>query len=518
VSEPDEPRDEAAVTDEVMEEPDDDEVAEEPAVEEAGPPAMESSLPQPEPPPAGGLPRRPHWWSKRTPDEVSMEPGSRLSHHVAYEVTQALFSGALLATLGFVALGGQFADLYLWLRGPAPSSGEVALLTIGEEALYLFDPEDAEAEVTPRAMLAELVRFLDAAGASVIVLDILLDRPAPGDDALAAAAQAHGAVVGAERIALSQPGSGHEFAAGPTPALGEFATGFANLQEEENALFSGGDLLVRRAPLVRRVARARLAGPWPMNIAGGEQTDTEIRPALALSAAWMHAHGADHGALLQQLAAHCQGNPLVCDGDPLGLPATPAPLHQPLEINFRGPEGADGITAVTAARALRVMGESALMRSVGVEMPVTVPDDLDARLRDRVVVVCRVDGVADDRFVTPYSFPLLLGADMAGGRIQAQVIDTLLGGKHVRHAGAWLGWLLAIGLSAGIVLSRRRLRDDLHTAAWLATALGLLLFGILLFRVTDGLALDLGLPITVALLTLMLVRVHAWALEDQVAD
>jgi len=524
VSDPDERRDDEVVDEATPAEepaaPEEPTAPEEPA--DAGPPAEAETpasptpIPQPEPP--GTLPPRPQWWSKRTPDEVSMEPVSRLTHHVAYEVTQALFTAALLATLGFVALGGQFADLYLWSRGSAPTTDEVVLLTIGEEALYLVDPADAQPEVTPRGLLAELVRFLDAAGASVVVLDILLDRPAPGDDALAAAIRDHGAVIVAERIALSQPGSGREFAAGPAPGLGDVATGFANLQEEESALFSGGDMLVRSAPLARRVARARLHGSWPMNLAGGEQTDGEVRPSLALAAAWMHTHGGDHAALLRQLAGACDGSPMVCGHADLGLPALPGPLHEPLEINFRGPEGADGIPAVDAARALRVMGECALLRSVGVEMPVSVPDDLAARLAGKVVVVCRVDGTADDRFVTPYSFPLLMGTDMAGGRVQAQLIDSLLGGTHVRHVGAWSGWLLALALAAGVVATRRRLRDDVHTIGWLALTAGLLLLGVALFRLTDGLTLDLGLPITVSLVTLLAVRVHAWALEDQVAD
>ena len=262
------------------------------------------------------------------------------------------------------------------------------------------------------------------------------------------------------------------------------------------------------ALLALRYLRGRLVRP----------ADGEVRPSLALAAAWMHTHGGDHAALLRQLAGACDGSPMVCGHADLGLPALPGPLHEPLEINFRGPEGADGIPAVDAARALRVMGECALLRSVGVEMPVSVPDDLAARLAGKVVVVCRVDGTADDRFVTPYSFPLLMGTDMAGGRVQAQLIDSLLGGTHVRHVGAWSGWLLALALAAGVVATRRRLRDDVHTIGWLALTAGLLLLGVALFRLTDGLTLDLGLPITVSLVTLLAVRVHAWALEDQVAD
>ena len=131
------------------------------------------------------------------PDGPSMEPVSHLTHHLAYEVAQAMVVAAVLACLAFAGLGGRFADLYVWLRGPAPVSDQVSVLSIGDEALYLWDPADPAPEITPRALLAELVRFLDAAGARVIVLDILLDLPAAGDDVLAAAAASHGAVIGA---------------------------------------------------------------------------------------------------------------------------------------------------------------------------------------------------------------------------------------------------------------------------------------------------------------------------------
>ena len=455
---------------------------------------------------------------------LDMNPTSRLTHHLSYEITQAMVVGAVLAILAFVLLGGRFADLYLWLRPAAPVSDQVALLTVGEEALYIFDPADPAPEVTPRALLAELVRFVDAAGASVVVLDFLLDLPADGDDLLADAAAAHGAVVGAERFVVSDPGSGREFAAGPAAAYGDtVATGFANLHEEQHALFSSGDLLVRRTPLVRRVAWARQENPWPMGLVGGDQIDAQVRPSMPLLAAYMHTSGNAAVDLQRRLDEGCSGAPLTCDLEAadLGLPGWPGGLHDLLEIHYRGAEGADLIPTVRAAQVLRVAGESALMRSVGVELPLTVPDDVAAVMRDRVVVICRVDEVAaraGDRFVTPYSFPLLLGADMAGGRIQAQVIDNLLAGHHLRHAGTWLPVALTTLLLIGIFATRRRLREDLHCAVWCAAPLALVVAGVVVFRATDGLVLDLGLPVAASLVALVVLRLHGWALEDTTPD
>jgi len=464
------------------------------------------------------------WWSRPTPSDPCMNPTSRLAHHLSYEITQAGVVAAVLATLAFLVLGGRFADLYLWLRPTAPTSGQVTLLTVGEEALYLYDPSNPAPEVTPRALLAELVRFADAAGASVVVLDFLLDRPCEGDALLAAAARDHGAVVGAERFVVSDPGTGREFAAGPAVALGDaVVTGFANLHEEQHALFSSGDLLVRRTPLVRRVAWARQEGPWPMGLVGGDQIDAQVRPSMPLLAAWLHITGNPAAALQRLIDEGCGGVPLTCDLDSadLGLPELPGGLHELLEINYRGPEGGDGLPTVRAAQVLRAAGESALMRSVGVELPLTVPVEMAEVLRDRVVVICRVDEVAaatGDRFVTPYSFPLLLGADMTGGRVQAQVIDNLLAGHHLRHAGAWLPLLLSALLLAGIWTTRHRLREDVHTALWCAAPAVIVFAGVALFRDTDGLVLDLGLPVAASLVALIALRLHGWALEDQIPD
>ena len=453
------------------------------------------------------------------PGDPSRDPVSHLTHHLGYEVTQAMVVAVVLACLAFAGLGGRFADLYVWLRGAAPVSDQVTLLSIGDEALYLWDPADPAPEVTPRGLLAELVRFLDAAGARVIVLDILMDRPAEGDAQLASAAEAHGAVICAERFALTDPAAGREFAAGiAVPLAGSLGAGFANLHEEERSLFSGA-LLARKAPLVRRVARATLTGRYPTNLVGGEQTDAEVRPSLALLAAWLHAGGHSANSIDQlaaQLQEGCVGTPMHCGigGSELGLPGLPSGLDEPLAINFRGREHADPITTVRAAEALRVMGQDALMRSLGVEAPVEVPAALASSLRDRAVVVCRVDGAAADRFVTPYAFPMMLREDMAGGRIQAQLIDILLSGRHLRPLGAWVPWTLAVLLVGGMWMTRRKLRDDVHSILWTAAGVALIAVGAVLFIITDGVVLELGVPLSAGLLGLIALRVRGWAEED----
>jgi len=425
------------------------------------------------------MPRR--WWRRAAPDEECEEPGSHLARAMAYETLVVAFTAVAVAVLVFVVSRGQFEDLYV-KAGGVETSDEVVLLSIGEEALYLWDPADPEPEVTSRALLGQLVRFADAAGARVVVLDVLLDRPAEDIPLLDAARAAQAPVVGATRFATTDPVSGAEFAAGLAPIYGELIhPGFANLQVEEPWLFSEVKL-VRRAPLQRQVSTARLGGPWPMNIVGAEQSDEATIESLAL------------------VAARLAGADPVIDEDPL-------------LIAFSGPEQAGSIPTVRASAALRALGASALAEAMGVEMPVTVPPEIAAVMEGRVVVIGRVDAAADDRFVTPYSWPLLVGEDMAGARVQATLIDQLITGRRITSVAGAAGWVPALALVALVFLSRRKLRDDVHAAGWVVVCLALVGGGILLFRATD-VAFDVGPSIGGILVTLVSVHVWEWAVDE----
>ena len=401
------------------------------------------------------------------------DPWGFLVRALAYETLVVVVTAASVAALLFLAslllFRGQLQDVYLRLRGPAPISAEVSLVTVGPEALYLFNPADPHPNETPRELLAELVTFLDAAGASVVVLDFLMDQPATGDDLLAAASLTHGSVIAAERFEITEPASGRVFTPGIPPVLeSAMGSGFANFQEEPST-WLGSELLVRRLPLLRTTDRAHLSGPWPLNQVGAKQDIDEIVPALSLAAAWRHRAlqrdpSAKQESLTRLLQDQCTPAPLQCEvrmAD-LGLPEVPLDLSEPHDINFRGPEGGDGLVTVDAARILRVLAGTALLKQLGQNGPVDVPEDLRAQLEGRVVVVGRVDVHSDgtsDRFATPYSLPLQANADMSGPRIHAHAIDTLLSGRHIRHSGGWLAWLLALGVSGGVQIGRASCRE-----------------------------------------------------------
>ncbi|MCB9677298.1 MAG: CHASE2 domain-containing protein [Alphaproteobacteria bacterium] len=440
---------------------------------------------------------------------------------MVYEVWVVGITGVAVTVLLFVALGSGITDLYLQFRGVAPVSGHVAQVTIGEEALYLWDPSSPNPEVTPRGLLAEVVRFLDEAGARVIVLDILLDQPAEDDLVLAEAARRHGAVVAAERYILTEPATGLQFQRGLVPAYdGAVAGGFANLHLQTTILSE--DLLVRGTPLVKRVTRARVEGRWPGNIVGAMQDDGAIVPSMALAAAWMYrqrqqglsSRVVDFEHLLTE---RCRGTPLWCDLrlTDVGLPDVPVGLAQVLPINFRAPEHSDPIPTVRAADILRIAGQSALMRQLDPTIEVEVPQQYRAVLRDKLVVVGRA-GFDDsgDRFITPFGFPAYLQADMAGCRVQAQIVDTLLSGRHVRLYRGAIAWFGASVLFGIVVLSYRQTSDRVHVTGWGAAGAGLVFFGAALFRLSDGIAIDTGPPVAGILCGLLWTHIRAWAQES----
>ncbi len=465
------------------------------------------------------------WWEPPPGMPFSPEPSGHLTRNFAYEVAVALVSFLAAVITWFIVMGGEMQDVYVFYHRHAPASEQVSLVTIGEEALYLWNPDDPEPDVTPRPLIAELVRFLDAAGARVIVLDILLEEPAPGDEHLVAAAKAHGAVIGAEHWRLTDPSTGRHFVPGIISAYdGAIHPAFANMEEQPASLFAA-ELLVRRTGLLHRVSRVRVDGVWPNNVVGSYDNNSALMPGLGLAAAWLHQErGANPDATLRDLdkllREHCTGVPLQCSITPaeLGFPALPVAVHEPMDINFRGPEGADDIRTVRASQILRAMGQTELMATMmGAPVDPIVPEHLESALDDRVVVIGRVTGVGRpdaDRFATPYSFPMYLDADMSGVRLHANVIDTLLSGSHVRQVSWWIEFTFGVGLAVLCWFSRRRLRDAIHAIFWLLAAAGLIYGGVLVFRWTDGLVFDTSLPVGLILATSFVLHLRGWAIED----
>ncbi len=447
-------------------------------------------------------------WRERAADVL--DAVARIGRDVAHEVVVNVAAALALGALAFVVLDGRIEGLYFKVRGPAPVSDQVAIIALDEETFYLWDPADPEPARTPRALLAEVVRFLTSAGAKVVVLDVLTDLPAAGDDVLVAATSAHGRVVAAERFTPGRGDDATPFAAASV-LNGVATTAYANLGQEEQTLFSG-EMSVSAVPLVASVSRARLAGAFPLGLVGGFQDDDAPTPSMALAAAWLQVAGGAPAELTAALGSRCGGTPVVCTASTadLGLPGSPLPLHADLSINFRGAEGADHIPAISGARLLRSLGESALGKTLGLDLPIAVPDDLKQSLGGKVVLVGRVDGAGGDHFVTPYSFPAMQQADMSGVRVQAQIIDTLLSGRHLRRIDGVTAWVAAVAALVAVLVSGRRNRA-LHLVFWTALCGVLLAGSTVLFGLTDGLVLDLAPTLGAILCGLLGVHLYARA-------
>ncbi len=439
-------------------------------------------------------------------------------------IAHSLFGGiatTILGTiLGFTAFGGLFLDIYANLAAPSESSEEVSLVTIGPEALYLWDANNPEPEVTPRDLLAVLVSALNDAGARTIVLDVLLDSPQENDDALAEAATKHGAVIGAEQSTVTQPRTGRLFAKGITPTLRGYDTpaiypAQANLFFTEPMLFTG-DLIFRGVHLAQLYQRSSIQGQWPDTIVGAREE--VISPSLSLAGAWLHralegSDTANFNTLLRELKDGCrvEKGQLDCDAHSVSeLPPFQTKLHQDFWLHHMGSEKNDSLPFLPASTLLMLRAERETFRRLGIpneQLPPTeFPDSVTNKLKDKLVVVGRVDklGQTDaDRYPTTYSFPLFKKHDMAGVRIQAQLMDALLSGRRVHFMPWWLN-LLLIPISILLTVALyRKIPIVWQTGVWLAGVLFSVGVGYVLFVYMDGWVLELGPTITASLMTLM---------------
>jgi len=415
----------------------------------------------------------------------------RLVQELAWELSNAIAVAIAVSTLALLALGGRVEDLYLRARGAAPTSGEVAVVVIDAQAMHLWDPALHAEDAVPRALLATLVDALGSRGVTVVALDLDLHAPAPGDEALRAAAERHGAVLAAEDL-LSTPGLPRAFSRGVSPDLARAVTpAFANLLAERPGLFAdpGAPPVVRGAWLALTMDRATVPAPWPAALGGAGVEQGVAAPSLAFAAAWAHRERrAGRPFRADSLtAALTRCREAGCDTLD-GLPIPTEGLEAVTRLNLRGPGAEDPVPVVAASEVLLRWGAQGIFGSAGPE-----PGD---PLTGRLVVVGRSGGSAADEFVSPYSFPLVNRADTAGHRLHAHLADALLLGRLVRPLGEGaLGWLLAAALGLAALGTGVRSPAPTHAAAWLGGAVLLLAGGVATFVLTDGVSLQLGLPL-----------------------
>lgn len=159
-------------------------------------------------------------------------------------LTAALIVGGALETLELGTLNRLFE-----VRGVRRPTAPIVIVTIDEDS---FDELNLPWPF-PRALHAELLEALDAAGPLVVGFDLLFPEPSsrgPADDAALgeAVARAGNVVLGAATTVVAEPGYTKLDLNPPLPVIRRGAAAIAPLN-----LFVDADGTVRRAPLRHRV-------------------------------------------------------------------------------------------------------------------------------------------------------------------------------------------------------------------------------------------------------------------------
>jgi adenylate cyclase len=352
-----------------------------------------------------------------------------------------------------------------WTRGPVAAPADVAVVSLDRRSTEELGLP-AQIRDWPRSLYARLVDRLVALEASVVVFDLILDRPrsAADDAALAAAIDAANRVVLFEFLDRTEWPIGNAAAAGLArreqlrPPLPAFL----------NAAAGSGSFRLPKVP-------ARVSQFW----AFGADEDRPSLPIAALQRhalevypewrALLHAAGmrdaaalpADRRALeraaaLNRLIVTTRGaflaDPGLATRASALLETTPLPEHDrrllrtlielyggpgSRYLNFYGPAG-----AVRTIPLYRVLDDR--------------PASEAAALAGKVVFVGLSDlnNAHEDNFPTVFSRPN--GVELAGVEIAATALANILEGRLLRPADPWteIAWLGLFGLAIGLIARR----------------------------------------------------------------
>lgn len=347
-------------------------------------------------------------------------------------------------------------DVRFQWRGARAPGGNVLILLIDDAAL------DAVGRWPwPRRRIADIVERLDAAGAALIVVNLLLSDadPDPGGDAALAEAVARSGRVVLPFFLASTPTDSD-----PAPPAAVQAAAYRRYRSADPDRLPALAGAVAPVPALANAA----AGLGHVNLfldgdgrsrheAMAVQSGEFLYPPLALAAARLH-RGLPPEAIV------LDGREGVWLGDAL-LPTDAAGR---LLVNHLGPAGT--IETVSAGRFLR--GD--------------VPPE---RIAGRVVVVGAAITGLEDEYATPFD-PGLPGVER-----QAALLDTLLTGRLLRRDGATRVADVAVVMAVGIAASAAATLGPAAAAALLLILAGITVSAIHQAFVQEGVALNLGLPL-----------------------
>ena len=360
---------------------------------------------------------------------------------------------SLLMLLGFFSVpSAQMQDALLV---PYPVSDIVTIVAVDDASLAQYGRWDQ----WPRALHAQLIDQLTAAGAKTIVFDFVFEAETADDAALVQAMTAAGNVV---QPVLVQGDAYHDLAGElryegvvlPHPNLvtASAAVGHTGILHDE-------DGYIRRVPTLISV-------------------DGQSYSSLALAALANYVGGGlpDGVAENGRLSIIGRQVPVGDDGE--------------LQIYYAGPPAEAGQTTFNMVRYQDVLAG-------------TVPEAL---LRDKIVLVGITATAEPDRYLTPVSD----GRPMYGVEILANVIESIWSEKFIRVPGTAVRILILLGLGwlVGWLCSRP------ITGLLFTVGIAVLYFLVAgwLFDLT-GLMLDLYFPFTTIALSYLLVTVYRYAVE-----
>jgi adenylate cyclase len=403
----------------------------------------------------------------------------RARHLVASAVlgfAASLGAGVLVVTGVTGPVEAVLVDRLQRLRGERPVDPRVVLVEIDARSLDRYGRWP-----WPRTRIAELIRALDAGGASVIALDVVFGEPSrfgPGfdlrseDEELAATLAEAGSVVLSfflrESVPLEAPvtqtGGGARFRADP-----------ANVETSrvDLAIEPPGGFPLREYPAVAPNLNLFAAAAASQGFVTAERQAGVARHVPLIA----RYRGEVYPSLPVRAVQRHLGAPLEVAADARGLPA--------IRLS--------GATVVTDGRGRLWLDYPGPGRRLDA---VSVVDVLEGRappaaFRDRVVLVGATDPGLGDTSATPF------GDELPGVEIHGVVAENLLSGRYLRDGGAprlmSLAALLLLGPAVALLVA-------LVERYWL----GSLLAGVLILLwpvaaygalVGPGWHLELGAPL-----------------------
>ncbi|MCA9936875.1 MAG: adenylate/guanylate cyclase domain-containing protein, partial [Anaerolineales bacterium] len=309
---------------------------------------------------------------------------------------------SLLMTFGILGrLDEQMLDSYF---APYPTSGIVTIVEVNDASLERYGRWDA----WPRALHAQLIDQLSAAGAKAIVFDILFDAPTADDAALVAAMQQAGNIV--------QPVLGQGDAIRDELGVVRFEQRILP-EADVRAVITGmghTNILHDNDGYVRQI---------PAIISVGD----EWYPSLALAA--IQTYLTDR--------VDMQNLPQVEDGR-LFYAGRSIPVGEfgEIRVYYSNPPAQPGDNAFTTVSYQNVLDGS-------------VPAEL---FKDKIVLIGITATAEPDRYLTPVSS----GRPMYGVEIMANLIESVWSGRFVVRPSslALVVILLVLGVLTGLVSYR----------------------------------------------------------------